>query len=348
MASHRPRSSWYLSRGFTLLELLIVISIIAILIALLLPAIQQAREAARRTSCQNNLLQISVALRNYNQTHHFLPPGCVNPTGPIRSRLGLDSSRQDRGDEIVLDNQDYCVSWVTQILPQMGSDSVYGQIDFQDLTRSFAPEDAEPMPDTESMGMAAGEFGGEVVGEAASGFSPVTRRPLLSISWMHCPSSPGGGIANTDYAGCHHSSEKPIDVDSDGLFYLNSSESTEAIPDGASNTLMIGEKMARWGGESWLRGDRSTLRNGDSLVASASNLSGMVRDYSAISGEEATEETKELQRFDVGGFGSHHGMHVGFALADGSVRFLSRQISDSVLQKLINRHDGMPVSRSEF
>jgi len=344
MASHRPRSFWYVSRGFTLLELLIVLAIISILIALLLPAIQQAREAARRTSCQNNLLQISVALRNYNQTHHFLPPGCVNPTGPIRARLGMDFVGQTANDEIVLEKDDYCVSWVTQILPQMGADSVYRQIDFQDLTRSFASDDAEPLPDSESMGMAVEAAGGE----AANGFGQVTRRALLNISWMHCPSSPNGGIANSDYAGCHHSSEKPIDVDSDGLFYLNSSESTEAIPDGASNTLMIGEKMARWGGESWLRGDRSTLRNGGPLIVSASNLYGTVKDYTSVSSEESTEEMKERQRFDVGGFGGYHSMHVGFALADGSVRFLSRQVSPSVFQRLINRHDGTPVSRSEF
>jgi prepilin-type N-terminal cleavage/methylation domain-containing protein len=341
MASHRPRSSWHFSRGFTLLELLIVITIIAILIALLLPAIQQAREAARRTSCQNNLLQISVALRNYNQTHHFLPPGCVNSTGPVRSRLGMDTGNQTYSDEIVLDNQDYCVSWVTQILPHMGADALYGQIDFQDLPRSFsvaAAEDFTVGSDSPEM-MPAG---------VAAGLDQATRRTVLNIPWMHCPSSSGGGTANSDYAGCHHSSEKPIDIDSDGLFYLNSSESTEAIPDGASNTLMIGEKMARWGGESWLRGDRSTLRNGDSLIASASNLSGMVKDYSSVSGEQASEESKEKQRFEVGGFGGYHTMHVGFAFADGSVRFLSRQVSDSVLQRLINRHDGMPVSRSEF
>ena len=84
MRVQRPFSKY---RGFTLIELLVVIAIIAILIALLLPAVQQAREAARRTQCKNNLKQLGLAFHNYHDTFTLFPIG-VQSAGPNAGHYG--------------------------------------------------------------------------------------------------------------------------------------------------------------------------------------------------------------------------------------------------------------------
>lgn len=89
-------------RAFTLIEMLFATGIFCILVSLLLPAVQQAREAARRTVCKNRLAQISLAILNYEDAHRVFPPGCVNETGPILTQeSGLHTS------------------WMVQILPMM-------------------------------------------------------------------------------------------------------------------------------------------------------------------------------------------------------------------------------------
>src|SRR5438552_889801 len=84
------------TRGFTLIELLVVIAIIAVLIALLLPAVQQAREAARRTQCRNNLKQLTLALHNYESTSNTFPPGGVSTLSIQPPTAGYCTSGSDR------------------------------------------------------------------------------------------------------------------------------------------------------------------------------------------------------------------------------------------------------------
>lgn len=107
----RWRRTAPLAAAFTLIELLVVIAIISVLIALLLPAVQAAREAARRAQCVNNLMQLGIALSNYESAHEMLPSGVVNQTGPI-----LD---QPKG---------YHFGWLVQILPYCELKNIYNHL----------------------------------------------------------------------------------------------------------------------------------------------------------------------------------------------------------------------------
>ncbi|MBT4866125.1 MAG: DUF1559 domain-containing protein [Planctomycetaceae bacterium] len=101
-------------RGFTLIELLVVIAIMAILVALLLPAVQQAREAARRSTCKNNMKQVALALHNYHDTHGSFPPFIINRNGNP-SRIG----DVDKG-----------ANWLVFLLPFVDQAPLYKQWNF--------------------------------------------------------------------------------------------------------------------------------------------------------------------------------------------------------------------------
>jgi prepilin-type N-terminal cleavage/methylation domain-containing protein/prepilin-type processing-associated H-X9-DG protein len=113
-----------LRTAFTLVELLVVIAIIGVLVALLLPAVQAAREAARRCSCVNNIVQLALANHNYEFHFESLPPGTTNPDGPIRSEpAGIH------------------VSWLVKTLPYLDQNAMWRKFD-QELG-AYAPENSE-------------------------------------------------------------------------------------------------------------------------------------------------------------------------------------------------------------
>jgi prepilin-type N-terminal cleavage/methylation domain-containing protein/prepilin-type processing-associated H-X9-DG protein len=307
------------SSGFTLIELLVVIAIIAVLIALLLPAVQQAREAARRTQCKNNVMQLGLALNNYMMAHEVLPPGTQNETGPIQSIEGAG----------------YHMGWMTQILPYLEQQNVYNHIDF---TKSvYDPINV-----------------------------PVRQQ---KIAGFICPSDPGSGIsavaAISNYCGVHNDIETPIDVDQNGVLFLNSAIRYEQIRDGSSNTIYVMEARLNTGSDlGWMSGTKATLRNaviaipGSSQVATSVDAtdSGNAEPISesepnyrlhAITQNNASpfnvrQELADLEsgREVVGGPSSFHTGGGHFLMGDGSVRFISQNIDPKTFRNLANRADG--------
>ncbi len=271
------------SRGFTLIELLVVIAIIAILIALLLPAVQQAREAARRTQCKNNLMQIGIAMHNYDMAFEMLPPGCVNPDGPIRNI-----------------EEGYHMSWCAQLLPMMEQANLFSNLRFS---------------------------------EGAYGPSNAGVRQTQIVSWL-CPSDNNfqrGGSSN--YAGCFSGEDVAIDSNNSGLLYLNSSIGYQQIRDGASNTILAGEKrvVSGVGDLGWISGTMATLRNTGVPINAGWDVGG--------SGNNRQGPLPPPSDTATSGYSSYHTGGVQFILADGSVRFISENIDPKVYSFLGSRED---------
>ncbi|HET6879461.1 MAG TPA: DUF1559 domain-containing protein [Pirellulales bacterium] len=287
------------ARGFTLVELLVVIAIIGILVALLLPAVQAAREAARRTQCNNNLGQIALAVANYESAFRSLPPGVLDATGPIES---VPQGRH--------------IGWLAHILPQLEQRNAYTAVDF--TGSAYAPANK-----------AVRDWGAAV---------------------FVCPTdngrTAGSGIGTSNYAGCHHDIEAPIDADNHGVLFLNSGVRLSGISDGASQTILAGEKLVTPSDLGWLSGTRATLRNTGSPI-NFSSVAGVLRQIDDVPeysyprpGMAMVPPPPAKPALVVGGFESNHPGGAQAAFVDGSVHFLNESMSPTVLSQLGHRADG--------
>jgi prepilin-type N-terminal cleavage/methylation domain-containing protein len=284
-------------RGFTLIELLVVIAIIAILVALLLPAVQQAREAARRSNCQNNLRQLGLALHNYEETHKCLPSGWigVDPTSGVQSP-------HEGGNG---------AGWGAMILPMIDQSALYNKFDPNlsigdpanaafartSLSVFVCPSDSPPRPvwDIEEEG------------------SPGTvLATLAQANYV-------GSFGTEEIHGCENApGTAPVTAAgqcvSDGAFFHNSRVRFNDFTDGMSSTFFIGERRtlsqdpfySTWVG-SVPEGSESFARILGVFDHTPNHLSGHEEDFS-----------------------SNHVGGAHFVLADGHVKFVSENIDQEV------------------
>jgi prepilin-type N-terminal cleavage/methylation domain-containing protein/prepilin-type processing-associated H-X9-DG protein len=211
-------------KAFTLVEILVVISIIGVLVALLLPAVQAAREASRRMQCQNNLKQIGLALLNYESSHKVFPPGYVSE---------VDNNGNDTGPGW---------GWAALILPHMEEASVFNRIHL-DL----------PIEDASNKAARVSEI---------PGYYCPTEDYRHIWTAKRANGSQICEVAESNYVGVFGTTEPG--VDGDGLFFRNSKVAIRDITDGTSKTLAVGERTHQLGHATWVGSvTNATLYPGD-------------------------------------------------------------------------------------
>ncbi|HRA88037.1 MAG TPA: DUF1559 domain-containing protein [Planctomycetaceae bacterium] len=307
-------------QGFTLIELLVVIAIIAILIALLLPAVQQAREAARRTQCKNNFKQLGLALHNYHDTHGVFMPSEIASgkcaSGPVSPPAAMN------------------LNGLVMTLPFIDQAPLYNKLNFNEAFDDYV---APALP---------------LAGGTANNNAALVNRVMPAFS---CPSDPGptGSSADPTY-NLPNGGTPAHRTNYDFLVYRSAYQSCSGwvsrsattrtmfedgskcnmrdITDGTTNTVAMAETRkaccgngnnASWGGRGW-------VQIGLSLSAFTPNTT--IRPYSGIEYKPALGEWGMVGSYHVGG--------IQVLLADGSVRFMSDNTDLAVRANLDRIQDG--------
>lgn len=294
-------------RGFTLIELLVVISIIAILIALLLPAVQQAREAARRTQCRNNLKQIGIALHNYHETHNMVPMGAYS----------------DIDDDAGLDDDGY--GWPVYLLPYLEQANLYQKINPQGqpgIIEGYFNANGTIIP------------GGETVIPAFICPSAILPNNIQSGGGLN-PDAHQIGYGKIDYKGSTgYADDGLFNKHRDALAKGSNRIRFRDIRDGLSNTIAVGESSypGRAGSDQpmWIG-----IPGSDEVLLFKTNAPSIIncgiRGFGGNYWAGAIDDDCAVSLHTGGAF---------FLFADGSVHFLSENIALQTYYALGSRRGG--------
>ena len=327
--------------AFTLVELLVVIAIIGILIALLLPAVQAAREAARRMQCTNNLKQIGLALHNYHDTFKCFPPGVI-------------AFREDSTNVRAWDSW----GWAAFILPYVEQKPLYDALDINSWESRLSEWTDGTPPGGKDIQLLSTPIDSFL---CPSGKSEPVNPDRRFTSSVQAPST-------SNYVGCAGVVEQANLYENTGVLFQewNIAIAFRDILDGTGSVFAVGERGQRCHAGTWVGCDnprewdnQDNKDNGgdmaDCLALGSIKLNKVISDGSLNSCRA--------------GFASEHPGGANFVMCDGSVQFVTdqvefKQIADitlpwnpdwkaagadlGVYQLLSCRHDGMPLDNSAF
>ncbi|MBI1249625.1 DUF1559 domain-containing protein [bacterium] len=309
-------------RGFTLVELLVVIAIIGVLVALLLPAVQQAREAARRMSCTNNLKNLGLGLHNYHDTFGSFPAGYISDRSTQPASSGNCWSNSGSNNAFA--------PWTVMLLPFLEQNALHDKFNF---SQKFTMNPVDGI--------------GSATNQAAW---------TIPLKIYQCPSDPrvsiqpnllcymgvmGGGVWNSSSATyrfqCTASSDPNRGNDTNGMLYFHSAVQFRDATDGTTNVFMVGESRYqthnRTDGKNFGWASSANVNNAWSMPAT---LASAIAPINSL--PDATHSTQSRC------FGSYHPGGCEMLMSDASVQFFAETMDTQMYSQLAIRNDGLPVS----